>query len=406
MSASITEIANLDTIFLRSSSAWSTTALSIPSSDDTKCMANPPDYVLEHQARVKQIWATVQAHDDVFRLQQEAELVAKDTDRLRNECVTAAAELESLAARTRSVRLESMAELAKLGSAAHWKEFWRDETERSRMAAAAGGMVAARWAQRQREAANSFWAAWRSREWNTGTVPTGIAEATSSALGTSADSTRSFEAGGTAILPDGQAAISAAVESVFGELPPIKAIDEIEEEGTSKTATPCVTTTDSDTKGLLQDGDTEEISSDVLDEQEAEGINIETINGNISREEGGVKSPDCSSEGESPENLMSLVSFGRSAEVVTAQEIVVFMGSTMALHLSTFPPSLLDSFGDENRRRCSNFTPQEPSLANIASNSIDEDFDKGREAKWLNVLEEVVGGNEVTQSNYWVVKKY
>ncbi|CAN0350761.1 unnamed protein product, partial [Ectocarpus sp. 8 AP-2014] len=81
---------------------------------------------------------------------------------------TVAIEKETLAARKRSDHLESLAVLARQGMSAHWKAFFRDGVERTRMAAAAGGITAERWAQRQRQAIEVSRASWRSREWPSG----------------------------------------------------------------------------------------------------------------------------------------------------------------------------------------------------------------------------------------------
>eukprot|EP00752_Nemacystus_decipiens_P008396 g7506.t1 len=77
---------------------------------------------------------------------------------------TAAAEIESLAAGRRSARLEAVANLALQGLLSHWRAFFRDEIERTRLAATALDLTASQWAQRQRRAVGALRASWRGRD--------------------------------------------------------------------------------------------------------------------------------------------------------------------------------------------------------------------------------------------------
>lgn len=74
-----------------------------------------------------------------------------------------AAEAEGRAARLRASRIEAAAALAREGLAAHWREFWREQAERERLAGAARDMVTARWEERQQRMAQEFWNAWKNR---------------------------------------------------------------------------------------------------------------------------------------------------------------------------------------------------------------------------------------------------
>ncbi|CAM9218663.1 unnamed protein product, partial [Hapterophycus canaliculatus] len=87
-----------------------------------------------------------------------------------NARLTTAAQAEHLAAGRRNARLESLACLARQGLEAHWEAFFRDEIERTRMAATAADMTAARWEHHQCQADEMFWAPWRAKDWE----PTGL----------------------------------------------------------------------------------------------------------------------------------------------------------------------------------------------------------------------------------------
>lgn len=79
--------------------------------------------------------------------------------------LSAAGRAEHHSARRRNSRLESLASLARQGLQAHWEAFFRDEVERTRMAATAADMAAERWAHHQRRAAENLWAPWLAKEW-------------------------------------------------------------------------------------------------------------------------------------------------------------------------------------------------------------------------------------------------
>lgn len=121
--------------------------------------------------------------------------------------LTAAAQAEHLAARKRISRLESLASLARQGLAAHWEAFFRDEIERTRMAAAAADMAADRWANHQRQAAEMFWGPWRSKEWKPAGSIGGRGAGASAGAGVQPDG---------ALAEDGDVARCAGVELAAG----------------------------------------------------------------------------------------------------------------------------------------------------------------------------------------------
>lgn len=86
---------------------------------------------------------------------------------------------------------------------------------------------------------------------------------------------------------------------------------------------------------------------------------------------------------------------------VGTQELVVFVGSAMALHLSTIRPSYMENFGMVERERCSIFTPDGRKSVNRPHSDQhgDGDSDQGVEEEWLDVLQNIVKENEASDCN-------
>lgn len=85
------------------------------------------------------------------------------------------------------------------------------------------------------------------------------------------------------------------------------------------------------------------------------------------------------------------------------QELVVFVGATMAVHLSTIRSAYMENFGMVERRRCSILTASdaggEKGVNRFPSDGGggdggDGDIDRGIEEGWLNALQAIVEENE------------
>lgn len=85
------------------------------------------------------------------------------------------------------------------------------------------------------------------------------------------------------------------------------------------------------------------------------------------------------------------------------QELVVFVGATMAVHLSTIRPAYMENFGMVERRRCSIVAASEGGGEKRVNRFLsdggggdggDGDIDRGIEEGWLNALQAIVEENE------------
>lgn len=82
------------------------------------------------------------------------------------------------------------------------------------------------------------------------------------------------------------------------------------------------------------------------------------------------------------------------------RELVVFVGETMGLHLSTIRPSYMGNFGIVERRRCSILAiadGEKKSGNRFPSNDDDgggKHTDQEMEEEWLNAIQEIVDENE------------
>lgn len=440
----------------------------------------------------------------------------EDAKRQIVERAAAVAEVEAREASTRGARLESLAELACQGMAAHWREFWRDDIERARLAAAAGDMVAARWEKHQKDASDAFWAAWRNRSWH-GSVKieaTNAATENSTVTEVKADVDAGVEAGAgpgeekgdraghgkEGGKPENRAIEREETDSRKGEglesavavvavavLAPVSDVGKdlggqqthAEQKNAEKTlSTPeqFGKNTDDEDDGVLGGRNIAEALVGNTDRGEAvdngavgacireelvAGIDSVAIGGKTEATPHGspveaispvfdaaatdTDAPEVSISGVKPAQstqpvgtaeegvhaaveLVTVVAseatndiltltirkveeVGRgvnatgifpaadAATAFTANELVVYVGSSMARHLSTFRRSYMENF-DDNRRRCSSFAAQRSSVLSSTGRATDDESlvpeNHDMEAEWLNVLEGVAGENEFT----------
>ncbi|CAM9328736.1 unnamed protein product, partial [Ectocarpus sp. 8 AP-2014] len=290
---------------------------------------------------------------------------------------TVAIEKETLAARKRSDHLESLAALARQGMSAHWKAFFRDGVERTRMAAAAGDITAERWAQRQRQAIEVSRASWRRREWPSG----------SSTGDSGVDGGDGHVSGpeGRVAEDDGGGCSTGTQDSttVEGHQP--------NKDGERSTATGLGEDAAQSPKEGHEGGDGGNPCVIVVRDVGASGsINEEAISS-----ASGTSTPTAAAPA------------APAAPAATTDKIVVFVGRAMAFHMSTVKEYRMDHFHDTNRRRCSSVSlpPQQgqpgqrPSCAvsSIDIDALDPDgvVEQSREARWLKALEHLAEHNTV-----------
>lgn len=201
-----------------------------------------------------------------------------------------AAEMEATAAGKRCERLESLATLARQGLAAQWGNFFRDEMERRRLAAAALDMTADRWAQRQRELVGILRASWHGREWKS-----------AAALGTN-------------------------------HAPPAEAGDAVE-----------VVTTEDPVEGdkANVDGGRPDIGSDTAAKSEPGEAAADTGGALAARAVVVKDGGDFNIEGPSDAQALE--------EAAAADELLVLFGRGMAFHASTIRSSHMQHFLEEHR---------------------------------------------------------
>ncbi|CAM9391209.1 unnamed protein product [Ectocarpus fasciculatus] len=288
-------------------------------------------------------------------------------DRIPTPPATAAIEIETLAARKRSDHLESLAVLARQGMSAHWKAFFRDGVERTRMAAAAGDITAERWAQRQRQAIEVSRASWRSREWTSG----------SSTSDSGVDGGDGHVSG-----PEGRGAEG--------------------DGGGCGTGTQGSTNNEGERPTAKRLGD-DAAQSPEESHEGGDGGNPCVI---VVRDVGGSSS--ISGEAISSDSGISTPTAAEALAVPAATDkIVVFVGRAMAFHMSTVRECRMDHFHDTNRQRCSSVSlpPQQgqsgqrPSctVSSIDIDALDPDgvLEQSREAGWLKALEHFAEHNTV-----------
>lgn len=511
LTASIAAMATLDTSFFRDPLTWRTKASSATTLDSgtTIVSLNNSRQLLQHESSA--IWVGVNAREEAARIDLVAAVASEDAKHEGVERATAAAEVEARAVSTRGARAESLAALTCQGLAAHWRDFWRDDIERARLAAAAGDMVAARWEQRQNEAAGAFWVAWRNRTWN-GSVKTEAAKATAET------STR------TEVLTETEAEVGAGpgpgeensaraghekeqdeqevgarerkgtgwrkgerVESAVGvaAVAPVlnvgqflhghRAHAELENAEQTRSMTEEIGKSNDDgsgggtsagrniAKALLGNtyrGGERNGAGASVHEEHNEVVNSVAIGGNVEATphgspvdavslvadaaaratdapggsiSGGEPTESTKPHGTADDGLHTAAkrvaraasdassdiltvairrveaagrgtnangTFPPDAETaVTASELVVYVGSSTARHLSTFQRSYMENF-DDHRRRCSRFAAQRSSVLSSMGSATDDDVigsdNHDMEAEWLKVLEGAVGENELT----------
>lgn len=296
--------------------------------------------------------------------------------------IAIAAEIEELAAEKRCARLEALASLARQGLAAHWRAFFRDEMERTRMAATELDVNASRWAQRQREAVGALRDSWQSREWKSAAT-CGVEGGDSDDSGPTSGSTVAANT-----PPKGPRTASAAIQAGNAK---VEGAEEVTTAYLSKQAGGQVTYSEKmegSRSGIVapRNAATEAVGGKAA---EVEGIEFEaapldtvtdttTIEGvdenDVDQLKGGAAEPngagivDTSAyvvvvsdiEASCSDGLQEQPS-GAEAGTAAAGQLVVFVGRSMAFHTSTIRPSHLENFHEENRRRCSSFSaPPQP----------------------------------------------
>lgn len=332
----------------------------------------------------------------------------------------AAAEVEALAAEQRCARLEALAGLAREGLAAHWRSFFCDEIERTRMAATALDISASRWAQRQREAVGVLRASWRGRDWES--------TATSGGAGGGSDGSRTSKAAGVSAAAGsgaeegsamhGAGAPSTPLEAATATSPAVRAgaggvegADTVtaahlstqatgrdtfseKEEGTlpdtaANAGTDATSSAGGETapvKSNREDPGEHEASPSTVDcdastigvegDDEGEGDQREDVSGTTAAEpeEGAAGTRQSVGGGGDDDSAYVIVireadawstgglqvapSDAQVAEATAAAgQLVVFVGRAMAFHTSTIRSSYLENFHEENRRhRLSSFS--------------------------------------------------
>lgn len=314
---------------------------------------------------------------------------------------TAAAKIEARAAEKRCARLEALSSLARQGLAAHWRAFFRDEIDRTRMAATALDMTASGWAQRQREAVGVLRTSWRGRDRDSTATSGGVGGGSDdsdrlSVAGVSVARSGGEEdsvvrgAGTASTSPDAARTTSPAVQAgnaaVEGAetvttthlstqaggleevLPGISA-----DTNTGRNAAAAARETAAPVKGRSMGACEHEAAPSGVVKCEGEGDHrkhgsVPTAtepeeNAADTRRSGGDGGDDdsacvivvrdvgtCNSGG-----LQVVPSDVEAAEA--ASQLVVFVGRAMAFHTSTIRSSNLEKFHEEERRRrCSSFS--------------------------------------------------
>lgn len=328
--------------------------------------------------------ATLQPHDTTEGYQN----MNNNNHNNNRGAATTAFEIETLAAQKRCARLESVADLARQGMSAHWKAFFRDEIERTRMAAAGVDMTAERWVQRQREAAGVMWASWRDREWksasardtgkdggeaaSTGEGEPAVADGVPSATGTEAKEattpatvvtttttspgTQASDHEGDSSKKEEEEAAPEMAGGVVGVMAENKAPPPVDIGGT----------------GAVETGERHATSLEGTTQVDDNQANNEP--GSTAAEDneggGGFQLSEGYVDGDSScvvvvRDVGDHISAGQEVpladadaeEAAGANQLVVFVGRTMAFHISTVRPSYLENFNEENRRRrCSSFS--------------------------------------------------
>lgn len=351
---SVSRLADLDATFFRGPLAWS-------SSGDPN-----PSTITGNDDRAASCWAGIQARHDrdhipppvheTFDVEAGGSHAAApqpcrtaeggddddNTNTHPNPTVeTVAAEIEELAAEKRCARLEALAGLARQGLAAHWRAFFRDEIERTRMAATALDLTASRWAQRQRESAGALPASWRGREWESAATgggaggdggdsgPTTVAGASEANSGAGEGSAvRGTGSAGTRAGHDASCGTDSAKFEVEG-------VAEVEDESGQRKKLSGPTEPKADEEDAA---DFRPNGGDVGDDDDSACVIVVRDVDNS----GGMQAAPLDAEAEAP---------------AASGQLVVFVGRTMAFHTSTIRSSHLESFHEENRRHgCSSFS--------------------------------------------------
>ncbi|CAM9181300.1 unnamed protein product, partial [Scytosiphon promiscuus] len=279
--------------------------------------------------------------------------------------LTAAAQAEHLAARKRDTRLESLASLARRGLAAHWEAFFLDEIERTRMAAAASDMAAERWAQHQQEAAEAFWGPWRSKDW----------EPTSFAGGSKAEASIGAAGQPRALVAAGKDDVASGGDA--GSTRATGTGPERQRQSSGRSAHQDSEDKDGGRCEVLPEGTSGQ--STVI----KAGMNSHPREGN-----------------NTPNSAHSTPSDTEPAPAVS--QMVVFVGGSMAFHLSTVRECHMEHFNDTNRRRCSSYSmPLQQGQSGqrwgcivSSTEEADKSLDHAQEAGWLRALESLVEENE------------
>lgn len=309
----------------------------------------------------------------------------------QREITATAVEIESLAAQKRCARLESLAGLARQGLAAHWKAFFRDEIERTRMAAAAVDMAAERWVQGQREAAGVLWTSWRGRKWkstSTGGIGSGGSD-TGGGVAVSMGGGVAVEGGVCSATDTTTPEEATAAATAVTMTSPITQVSEHHDSSKKEEgASPAIAVgmggiAAAESKappaenGAVEAGERQTPSMHV-----GSGTTLESATQakNDQRNSGSGSTAAGSNEG-SGDIQRSDDDYGDSSCVVVvrdvghyssggqrvpsadekgapeANQLVVFVGRAMAFHTSTIRQSHMENFNEENRRRrCSSFS--------------------------------------------------
>lgn len=291
----------------------------------------------------------------------------------RGGAATTAVEIETLAAQKRCARLESLANLARQGMEAHWQAFFRDEIERTRMAAAAVDMTAERWVQRQREAVGVMWASWRDREWKsastrgTGSRGGGVTPAAGGFCGATDTAPEDATAAATAVATASLGDPSTKEEGAAPEI--ADGMDGMAAAATAGADESKALPGDSGSTGTGETGErltpSFEGATQVDDRQGNNGSGSTATKASAGG--GGIR---LSGDGDDVDSSCVVVvrntrdnsSAGQQvpsadAEPPASNQIVVFVGRAMAFHMSTIRPSYMANFDEENRRRrCSSFS--------------------------------------------------
>lgn len=429
---SISRLADLDAAFFKDPVAWG-------NGDLNSSTAGNDNYDDDDDGRAATSWAGIQARHEILLAQEQhgrgaAEIGAAappprgtaegghgstthpqpDSD---FNSQTVAAEIEALAAEKRCARLEALARIARQGMEAHRTAFFREEMERTRIAATAMDLTAGRWAEQQRKTVGALRASWRGRDWLSTTTSRALgggesdARETGSFVGvhgsggeegsgvrrTGASSTppktttttvrpacqagdgrfeRGVEkvmathlgtqAGGQDAPPEaenheealsGTAAGRNAARAAGGNAPPVNggSVYPCEDE-----PVPLFVGTSADAPIGIEDGAKGEgrgrqqgSGGDRGDDDSACVIVVKEVG--ASSGSGGLQATPSDAEAAETEAA-------ETAAAATAGQLVVFVGRAMAFHTSTIRASHLENFHEENRRRrCSSFSapPQE-----------------------------------------------